>query len=97
MSDFKRAFGATFAITVMVIVGMLAISLISTVSEASGFSSGEFLAFELEPGILHVEFLGERYYTDFRPLLYALEVLKPAAIFLPPPVQLALRLVRCEI
>ncbi len=92
MADFKRAFGAAFSVVIILIVGLLAVSLISSVSEASGFSSGEFLAFELEPGILHVEFLGERYYTDFRPVLYAAEAAKPAAVLLPPSLQLMLRI-----
>ncbi len=97
MNDFKRAFGATFSLVVMIIVGILALSLISTVSEASGFSSGEFLSLEFEAGVLHVEFLGERYYSDFRPLLYAAKILEPAAVLLPPPVQLALRLAQSGI
>ena len=43
MSDFKRAFGATFSVVAIIIVGISALSLVSSVSEASGFSSGEFL------------------------------------------------------
>ncbi|MGN0629356.1 MAG: hypothetical protein ACI4IW_06985 [Oscillospiraceae bacterium] len=92
MKDFKRAFGATLSIVLLLIIGMSALSLISTVSEASGFSSGEFLSVELEQGVLKTEFLGERFKTDFRPLLYAADFLKPAAVLLPPALQLALRL-----
>ena len=92
MSDFKRAYGATFSVVAIIIVGISALSLVSSVSEASGFSSGEFLFAEFDRGVLETEFLGEKFYADFRPLLYAAKLLEPAAVLLPPPVQLLLRL-----
>lgn len=92
MKDFRRAFGATLSVVVLLIIGMSALSLISTASEASGFSSGEFFSAKLEQGVLKTEFLGKGFKTDFRPLLYMAELLEPGAVLLPPALQLALRL-----
>lgn len=96
MSRFKRAFGATFSVTLLIIFGLLAMSLVSEVSEKNGFSSGEFFGAEFSEGVLKTEFLGEKFTADLRPALFTAKKLEPAAILLPPQIQLVLRMLRFE-
>lgn len=94
MKHFRRAFGATLSLTVLIIFGLAAMSLISAVSEQSGFYSGEFFAADISEGILKTEFLGEKFTADLRPAIFAAKKLEPAAILLPPQIQFFLRLMK---
>ena len=88
MKNFKRAFGLTFSVIILLLFLVFAFELINSTIEKSGFSSGEVIVLELSKNIFSGEILGRKFSADFSPVFEFLPRLRVLRFFIPPFIRL---------
>ena len=88
MKNFKRAFGLTFSVIILLLFLVFAFELINSTIEKSGFSSGEVIVLELSKNIFSGEILGRKFSADFSPVISFLPRLRVLRFFIPPFIRL---------
>ncbi len=88
MNRFKRAFGLTLAVIILLLFLVFSFELINKAVSKSGFSSGEVLLFEFDENVFYGEFLGRKFSADLSPALEFLPRLRVLRFFLPPFIRL---------
>lgn len=84
MSDFKRAFGMTLSVIILLFVLVFAFELTNRIIAESGFSSGEVFDFEFEENVFSGEVFGRKFSADLSPVFGFLPKLRFLRFFLPP-------------
>ena len=84
MRDFKRAFGLTLAIIILLFFLVFSFELVNKTVLKSGFSSGEVLLFEFEENVFSGEILGRKFSADFSPALDFFRSLRFLRFLVPP-------------
>lgn len=93
MRDFKRAFGLTLAVIVLLFFLVFSFELINKTLAKSGFSSGEVLLLEFEEKGFSGEILGQKFSADFSPVLEFLPKLRFLRFLVPPVIRLGVLIV----
>ena len=88
MRDFKRAFGLTLAIIILLFFLVFSFELINKTLAKSGFSSGEVLLFEIEENVFSGEILGQEFSADLSPVFEFLPKLRVLRFLVPPVIRL---------
>ena len=88
MNHFKRAFGLTLAVIVLLFFLVFSFELINKTLAKSGFSSGEVLLFEIEEKGFSGEILGRKFSADFSPVFEFLPRLRFLRFLVPPVIRL---------
>ena len=88
MRDFKRAFGLTLAIIILLFFLVFSFELINRTLGKSGFSSGEVLSFEIKEAVFSGEILGRKFSADLSPALEFLPRLRFLRFLVPPFIRL---------
>ena len=88
MRDFKRAFGLTLAIIILLFFLVFSFELVNKTVLKSGFSSGEVLLLEFEENVFSGEILGRKFSADFSPALDFLRSLQFLRFLVPPFIRL---------
>ena len=88
MRDFKRAFGLTLAIIILLFFLVFSFELINKTLAKSGFSSGEVLLFEFDENVFYGEILGQKFSADFSPAFEILPKLRFLRFLVPPVIRL---------
>ena len=88
MRDFKRAFGLTLAVIVLLFFLVFSFELINKTLAKSGFSSGEVLLLEFEEKVFSGEILGQKFSADFSPAFEFLPKLRFLRFLVPPVIRL---------
>ena len=96
MRDFKRAFGLTLAVIILLFFLVFSFELINKTVSKSGFSSGEVILFEFEKNVFSGEILGQKFSADFSPVFEFLPKLRVLKFLVPPVIRLGILMV-CEI
>ena len=68
MNHFKRAFGLTLAVIILLFFLVFSFELINKTLAKSGFSSGEVLLLEFEEKVFSGEILGQKFSADLSPV-----------------------------
>lgn len=90
MNSFKRAFGASLAVILLLLLLVFSFELVNRTVEKSGFSSGEVLDFSFEENVFSGEILGRKFSADFSPVVAFLPRLRIFSVFLPPFIKLGI-------
>lgn len=93
MNSFKRAFGASLAVILLLLLLVFSFELVNRTVEKSGFSSGEVLDFSFEENVFSGEILGRKFSADFSPVVAFLPRLRIFSVFLPPFIRLGFMIV----
>lgn len=88
MNHFKRAFGLTLAVIILLLFLVFSFELINKTLAKSGFSSGEVLLFEIEENVFSGEILGQKFSADFSPVFEFLPKLRVLRFLVPPVIRL---------
>ena len=88
MRDFKRAFGLTLAIIILLFFLVFSFELINRTLGESGFSSGEVLSFEIKEAVFSGEILGRKFSADFSPAFEVFPKLRFLRFLVPPFIRL---------
>ena len=88
MRDFKRAFGLTLAVIILLFFLVFSFELINKTLAKSGFSSGEVLLLEFEENVFFGEILGQEFSADFSPVFEFLPKLRFLRFLVPPVIRL---------
>ena len=88
MNHFKRAFGLTLAVIVLLFFLVFSFELINKTLAKSGFSSGEVLLLEFEENVFSGEILGQEFSADFSPVFEFLPRLRFLRFLVPPVIRL---------
>ena len=88
MRDFKRAFGLTLAVIVLLFFLVFSFELINKTLAKSGFSSGEVLLLEFEEKGFSGEILGQKFSADLSPVFEFLPKLRVLRFLVPPVIRL---------
>lgn len=97
MNDFKRAFGLTLAVIILLFFLVFSFELINRTVSKSGFSSGEVLVLKLEETVFWGEILGRKFYFDFSPAINFLPRLRVLRFLVPPFIRLGVVFLRAVI
>ena len=84
MQDFKRAFGITLSVIILLFALVFAFELTNRIIAESGFSSGEVFDFEFEENVFSGEVFGRKFSADFSPFFGFLPKMRFLLFFLPP-------------
>ena len=93
MNHFKRAFGLTLAVIILLFFLVFSFELINKTLAKSGFSSGEVLLFEFDENVFSGEILGQKFSADFSPVLEFLPKLRFLRFLVPPVIRLGVLMV----
>lgn len=93
MNHFKRAFGLTLAVIILLFFLVFSFELINKTLAKSGFSSGEVLLLEFEEKVFSGEILGQKFSADFSPVLEFLPKLRFLRFLVPPVIRLGVLMV----
>ena len=93
MNHFKRAFGLTLAVIILLFFLVFSFELINKTLAKSGFSSGEVLLFEFDENVFYGEILGQKFSADFSPALEFLPKLRFLRFLVPPVIRLGVLIV----
>ena len=93
MNHFKRAFGLTLAVIVLLFFLVFSFELINKTLAKSGFSSGEVLLLEFEEKVFSGEILGQEFSADLSPVFEILPKLRFLRFFVPPVIRLGFLIV----
>ena len=88
MNHFKRAFGLTLAVIILLFFLVFSFELINKTVSESGFSSGEVLSLEFEEKVFSGEILGQEFSADLSPALEFLPRLRILRFLVPPVIRL---------
>ena len=88
MNDFKRAFGLTLAVIILLFFLVFSFELINKTLAKSGFSSGEVLLLEFEEKGFSGEILGRKFSADLSPAFEFLRSLRVLRFLVPPVIRL---------
>ena len=88
MNHFKRAFGLTLAVIVLLFFLVFSFELINKTLAKSGFSSGEVLLFEFEENVFSGEILGRKFSADLSPAFEILPKFRVLKFLVPPVIRL---------
>ena len=88
MNHFKRAFGLTLAVIILLFFLVFSFELINKTLAKSGFSSGEVLLLEFEEKVFSGEILGQKFSADFSPAFEFLPKLRFLRFLVPPVIRL---------
>ena len=97
MNDFKRAFGLTLAVIILLFFLVFSFELINRTVSKSGFSSGEVLVLKLEETVFWGEILGRKFYFDFSLAINFLPRLRALRFLVPPFIRLGVVFLRAVI
>ena len=93
MNHFKRAFGLTLAVIILLFFLVFSFELINKTLAKSGFSSGEVLLFEFDENVFYGEILGRKFSADLSPAFEFLPKLRFLRFLVPPIIRLGVLMV----
>ena len=93
MNHFKRAFGLTLAVIILLFFLVFSFELINKTLAKSGFSSGEVLLLEFEENVFSGEILGRKFSADFSPVFEFLPKLRFLRFLVPPVIRLGVLII----
>ena len=88
MNHFKRAFGLTLAVIILLFFLVFSFELINKTLAKSGFSSGEVLLLEFEEKVFSGEILGRKFSANLSPAFEFLPKLRFLRFLVPPVIRL---------